>query len=196
LELALRTHRPGERTTVARRIAATGVLLLALGTGAPGRADDDADFGFPQLQDTTPRDGQDYSYYYVPHLSELNQLVGYLFRSGLVRKDAPEPIAAITRYAAYSCEGTMYVGGDAEPRASEDVDWSAVTGLRAGPSTGPPSLVIERTPATSRAGKPLVLYVPDATIRYQLHQALAVLVSECRPRAARTPVAPGDSQGN
>src|SRR5271165_5085916 len=67
-------------------------------------------FGFPRMQETAPQDGLDYSYYYVPHLAELNQLVGYLFRTGLVRKDTPDAAATIKRYAAYSCEGTMYLG--------------------------------------------------------------------------------------
>jgi hypothetical protein len=172
------------------RIPALCWLLLAV-AATPCRADDADGFRFPQVHDTSAIDGQSYSYYYVPHLSELNQLVGYLFRSGLVRKDAPEPAAAITRYAAYSCEGTLYVGGTAAPGATEDVDWSAVRALHAGPVTGPPSLVVERGAPTAGAPRPLVLYVPDSTIRYQLHQALAVLVSECRPRERRDRAPPG-----
>ena len=179
-----------------RWIAAGWALCLALGSAAPSLADDNANFAFPRLQDTTESDNQGYSYYYVPHLSELNQLVGYLFRSGLVRKDAPDPTAAITRYAAYSCEGTLYVGAGSERGSSEDVDWTRVSALHAGPAAGPPSLVIEREPPAPGAGKPLVLYVPDATIRYQLHQALAVLVSECRPRSAREAAAARERRGN
>jgi hypothetical protein len=177
-------------------IARLCTLLLALASVAPCRADDQVNYRFSSLQDTTELDGQTYSYYYVPRLSELNQLVGYLFRTGLVRKDAPEPAAAITRYAAYSCEGTFYVGADRERGASEDINWSQVSALRAGPAGGPPSLIIERGTPTVTAGKPLVLYVPDATVRYHLHQALAVLVSECRPRSARDTATPHERPGN
>lgn len=90
----------------------------------------------------------------------------------------------------------MYVGPDSERRATEDIDWSSVTALHAGPPAGPPSVVIERAPPAPGAGRPLVLYVPDSTIRYQLHQALAVLVSECRPRNAREAVPSHDGQGH
>ena len=172
-----------------RWIAAGWALCLALGSAAPSLADDDANFAFPRLQDTTEPDSQGYSYYYVPHLSELNQLVGYLFRSGVIRKDAPDREAAITRYAAYSCAGTLYVGGDG-PGAAEDVNWSQVTALRSGPPSQPPSLIVERARRADGTSKPLVLYVPDPTIRYQLHQALAVLMSECRPKTERGGIAP------
>jgi hypothetical protein len=167
----------------APRIAAMLTLTLALASAAPSRADE-TEWRFPTVDDTTTLDGQSYSYYYVPHLSELNQLVGYLFRSGLIRKDAPDREAAITRYAAYSCEGTLYVGGSTGQPGAEDIDWSRVTALHSGPPAGPPSLVVERG-SLAAGGKPLVLYVPDLAIRYQLHQALAVLVSECRPRSDR-----------
>jgi hypothetical protein len=176
--------RPGPRLS---RIL---MLVLALAGAGACRADDGPEYRFPTTGDTSTVDGQSYSYYYVPHLSELNQLVGYLFRSGLVRKDVPDRDAAITRYAAYSCEGTLYVGGGAGPGAAEDVNWSQVTALRSGPVSQPPSLVIERGPSAAGARKPLVLYVPDPTVRYRLHQALAVLVSECRPRGDRAGPAP------
>jgi hypothetical protein len=195
LERVLTRRAAGEPQSFRASIVAGGALAAVLAVGSPCRADDDGRFSFPRLQDTKQLDGQDYSYYYVPHLAELNQLVGYLFRTGLVRKDAPEAAATIKRYAAYSCEGTMYVGAGAEPRASEDIDWSTVTTLHAGPAAAPPSLVIERAPPLSGAAKPLVLYVPDATIRYQLHQALAVLVSECRPRNARETPPPREQRG-
>jgi hypothetical protein len=161
------------------------VLVLALAGAGACRADDEPQWHFPTVDDTTAVDGQNYSYYYVPHLSELNQLVGYLFRSGLVRKDVPDREAAITRYSAYSCEGTLYVGAGAGPGAAEDINWSQVTALHSGPPSQPPSLIVERAPPADGASKPLVLYVPDPTIRYQLHQALAVLMSECRPRTDR-----------
>ncbi len=160
-------------------------VLLTFAVAVPCEADVPPVSRVPAAGDTTTRDAQSYSYYYVPHLSELNQLVGYLFRSGLVRKDAPGRDSAITRYAAYSCEGTLYVGGGPGQGAAEDVNWSLVTGLHTGPVAGPPSLVIERRPSADAAGRPLVLYVPDSSVRYQLHQALAVLVSECRARPER-----------
>jgi hypothetical protein len=196
LATAVRQLSRGRRHGSGAGIAGLCTVLLALASAAPCRADDEVNYRLPSLQDTTDLDGQTYSYYYVPRLSELNQLVGYLFRTGLVRKDAPEPAAAITRYAAYSCEGTLYVGGDRESGASEDINWSQVSALRTGPAGGSPSLIIERGPPTVSAGKLLVLYVPDATIRYQLHQALAVLVSECRPRSARDTAPPRERPGN
>lgn len=196
MERLLRRRAFGAPPASWRSIIAAGALALAAFSALPSRADDDARFAFPRLQDTTQLDGQNYSYYYVPRLAELNQLVGYLFRTGLVRRNAPDAGAAITRYAAYSCEGTMYVGANAERREAEDIDWSTVTTLHAGPPAGPPSVVIERAAMVSGAVKPLVLYVPDATIRYQLHQALAVLVSECRPRSARDAAPAHDAQGH
>ena len=179
-----------------RSVAAACAIVVALAPGAPSRADDDTRFSLPGPHDTTQPDDESYSYYYVPRLSELNQLVGYLFRTGLIRKDVPAATAAISRYAAYSCEGTLYVGGEREPRAGADIDWSTVSGLRGGPVDEPPSLVIERAPPAPGGALPLVLYVADATIRYQLHQALAVLVSECRPRDARQVAAPHERRGN
>jgi hypothetical protein len=159
--------------------------VLALAGSATCRADGQSDWRFPTVDDPGAVDGQSYSYYYVPHLSELNQLVGYLFRSGLVRMDAADRDAGVTRYAAYSCEGTLYAGGGPGPGTVEDVDWSQVTGLHTGPVSDPASLVVERGPSRDGAVKPLVLYVPDSRIRYHLHQALAVLVSECRPKPGR-----------
>lgn len=170
---------------LAHRLATIGTAAFALGASAPTGAGEAVLLSTPRVQDGSELDGQTYSYYYVPRLSELNHLVGYLFRTGLVRKDAPEPAAAIRRYAAYSCEGTLFVGADSEHGSTEDVNWATVTALHAGPAAGPPSLVVEREPPASNAAKPLVLYVPDQTIRYQLHQALAVLVAECRPRPGR-----------
>lgn len=160
--------------------AAIVAATCALAAPTPGHAENGAGAMLARPPDTSA-DDQPYSYYYVPHLSELNQLVGYIFRSGLVRMDAPTTV--IRRYAAYSCEGTLFIGDDAEHATTADVDWSAVTGLRAGPADGLPSLVIERD---RPAVKDLVLYFPDATIRYQMHQALAVLVTECRPNRSRS----------
>jgi len=169
---------PAGRRSAAGCVPALGALLLAIAPFAPSQAGP----GTTGAAGGTAGEQQDYSYYYVPRLSELNRLVGHIFRSGLVSTDAADPATAITRYAAYSCEGTLYAGRDAHARAVEDIDWSAVTALHTGPVAGPPSLIIERVRPARGSVTPLVLYFSDATTRYQLHQALAVLVSECRPR--------------
>jgi hypothetical protein len=162
-------------------------LLMALAPMAVCSAGGASDPASPRLRDRSAPDGQDYSYYYVPRLSDLNHFIGTLFRSGHVRLDAPAPTFTITRYAAYSCEGTLFIGGDADRGASENIDWSTVTELRSGQAAGSPSLVIDREPQARSTTKPLVLYFSDAATGYYLHQALAVLVTECRPKQARDP---------
>jgi hypothetical protein len=187
---------PAGRRISRQRLVALGALVLAIAPRAPSVADAGAGLADPRPAAGSAADAQDYSYYYVPRLSELNRLVGYIFRSGLVRMDAPEPTAAITRYAAYSCEGTLYAGGDPGRAASRDIDWSTVTELHAGPVTGPPSLVIERARPVTSPARPLVLYFSDATTRYQLHQALAVLMTECRPGNRRSAARPEPHASN
>ena len=162
------------RTLALIPVAGFWGLTLLFGHVPPCHAGGASIVAVPQLGERTDTDDQNYSYYYVPHLSELNRLVGYILRSGLVRLTAPAPEAAITRYAAYSCDGTLYAGAVPARGVSLDIDWSTVTALRSGPAVGPPSLVIERESTASSLAQPLVLYFADATTRYQLHQALAV----------------------
>jgi hypothetical protein len=155
-------------------------MILAVAPFATAIADGTTDLAFPHLSDRQAAEDPGYSYYYVPRLSELNQLVGALFRSGRVHLADPGPAATITRYVAYSCEGTFQLSADADGKNTYNIDWARVTDLRSGPVTAAPSLVIETRPATAPADSPVVLYVADAAIRYELHQALAVLVTECR----------------
>ena len=154
--------------------------LWLLGSMMPARcvATDDTRLDFPQLDAPPSERGPAYSYYYVPRLSEINQRLGGLFQSGRVRLD-PKPGAGIVeRYAAYSCQGSLHSAGAAAPVV--DVDWATVRTLRRGPGGHGPAIVIER-PAPA-GGAPLVLYVSDAATRDLLQEALAVLVTSCRPR--------------
>lgn len=160
----------------------SAVLALAIVVATPSRADV-SDLAFPRLQDPSSEDHQDYSYYYVPQLSELNQHVGTILRTGRVRLDSPSPAATISHYSAYSCSGTFHLTADTGQTATRDVDWADVTGLRS-VRTGPqPSLVIETLRTGGPDHAPLVLYFSDRELRFQLHHAFAVLMTACHAAA-------------
>ena len=112
--------------------ATVWVLILAVAPFASSIADGTADLAFPRLTDRQDTDDPGYSYYYVPRLSELNQLVGALFRSGRVHLADPGPAATITRYVAYSCQGTFQLSADADGDSTYNIDWARVTDLRFG----------------------------------------------------------------
>ncbi len=161
-------------------------LLLALAPFAPAAADPESDLAFPRLRsDAAGADGQDYSYYFVPRLNDLNHFVGTLFGNGHVRVDEQDG-PAVARYAAYSCQGTLFRAPAIDRSRAEDIDWSTVTELRSARSAGTSSLVISRD-ASTVAAKPIVLYFNDQATGYYLHQALAVLVGECHRRTAHAP---------
>lgn len=163
-----------------RRARPIAAALWLLASTMPARclATDDTRFDFPQLDAPPEARGPAYSYYYVPRLSEINQRLGGLFQSGRVRLDPKPGAGIIERYAAYSCQGTLHPAAAAAPAV--DVDWATVRSLRRGPAGHGPALTVERPPTAT--GSPLVLYVSDAATRDLLQEALAVLVTSCRPR--------------
>jgi hypothetical protein len=163
-----------------RPVRVVSAALWLLGSTMPARclATDDPRFDFPQLDAPQEERGPAYSYYYVPRLAEINQRLGGLFQSGRVRLDPKPGAGIIERYAAYSCQGTLHPAGAAAPVV--DVDWTTVRTLRRGPGGHGPAIVIESPGLAGRT--PLVLYVSDAATRDLLQEALAVLVTSCRPR--------------
>jgi hypothetical protein len=170
---------PG-RALSAGLIAALWACALATAPVARSDANDTEGLALPKLTAKPDVDDQGYSYYYVPSLSELNQIVGSIFRSGRVRVAAPGADTPVTRYVAYSCEGTLHLSGEDDHEGAYDVDWSAVANLRSESDATVPTLVVEKRPSPVATVRPLVLRFSDATARAQLHEALAVLVTECR----------------
>jgi len=163
------------------RLAAGVVLLAALAMPALCGAADEPRFDFPQLDAPPEERGPGYSYYYVPRLSEINQRLGGLFQSGRVRLGPDPGSEVVARYAAYSCQGTLHLAVTPTPAASVDVDWRVVRTLRRGPGEHGPSILVEHP--NSAGAQSLVLYVSDVASRDLLQEALAILVTACRPHA-------------
>ncbi|MBS0394811.1 MAG: hypothetical protein JSR54_09300 [Proteobacteria bacterium] len=165
--------RAGLRHLIGCAVAAACLAAMAAGADEPAAA-------LPALRAPIEDTEQNYSYYYVPRLSELNQLVGSLMRGTRLRTVQEQPPGFVQRYAAYSCQGTFFIGEANRPAVARDIDWAAVRGLRIERGGAEPALVIETATPARPEPESLLLYAADATVRYELHQMLAVLVSECR----------------
>ncbi len=157
-----------------------GAVLTAACLAASVAGAEEPAAGLPVLRAPVEDTEQNYSYYYVPRLAELNQLVGSLMRGTRLRTDEEQPPGFVQRYAAYSCQGTFYLGEANRPPVAKDIDWAAVRDLRIERGGEEPALVIETATPARPEPESLLLYAADATVRYELHQMLAVLVSECR----------------
>ena len=165
---------------------AAAMIFLGVSPGA-WAARRDAEAVMPRNTQPSTADDQPYSYYYVPRLGGLNQVVGALLRNVGLRTEAAASPVTIARYAAYTCAGTFYVGGPGASPAAIEVDWTTVRGLRAGTDAGGPTLVVELGPGRDGAVSQLVLSVAEPGRRYRLQQMLAILYSECHGRARILP---------
>jgi hypothetical protein len=179
-----RKHCRRARWGIAAAVATGAVLALG---GGPAAADPDATTPLPRHPQPSSADDQPYSYYYVPRLGGLNQVVGALLRNSRLQIALDAPPVAVARYAAFSCAGIFYLKDAAAGTAGIEVDWSMVRELRAGADGTAGGLVIERAEPAGGDSR-LLLYVDDPVRRYRLQQMLAILYSECRGRARTAPV--------